>query len=110
VLAADKGALTKIPILLGLCLGMGIASLSGCTQGYPEANAPPAAEPTPLIPQAYAAPQAAAAPIAYPPPPAMPPASLMPVPAAPRSPEGPAGFSPAMMLHPYHPHWMIDVH
>jgi hypothetical protein len=95
----------KIRILVGLCLGIGTASLSGCTQGYPEANAPPAAEPTPLIPQAYAAPQAAAAPTASPPAPG----SLMPERAA-RRPEGRAGLAPAMILHPYHPYWMVDVH
>jgi hypothetical protein len=98
----------KIRTLVGLCLGIGIASLSGCTQGYPEANAPPGAAPTPLIPQAYAAPQAAA-PTASPPAPTMAPASSTPISLPPRTPASRAGFSPAMM-HPYHPHWMIDVH
>src|SRR5216683_1340584 len=100
----------KIRILVSLGLGIGIASLPGCTQGYPEANAPPAAEPTPLIPQAYTAPPAAAAPTASPPAPTMPPGSFMPGPAAPRSPEGRAGLSPAMIWHSYHPYWMVDVH
>jgi hypothetical protein len=99
----------KIRILVGLCLAIGTASLSGCAQGYPEANAPPAAEPTPLIPQAYAAPEAAV-PSVSPSAPAMSPTSLTPMPADPRSLGGRAGSSPAMILHPYHPHWMIDVH
>jgi hypothetical protein len=92
----------KFRILFGLGFGIGIASLSGCTQGYPEANAPPAAEPTPLIPPAYTVPLAAVASAASPPTPTMPPASSMPVPAA--------GLSPAMILHPYHPYWMVDIH
>jgi hypothetical protein len=100
----------KTRILVGLGFGVGIASLTGCAQGYPEANAPPAAEPTPLIPQAHTAPLAAAARTASSPVPTMPPALLAPEPAASRSPESRVGLSPAMTLHPYHPYWMIDVH
>jgi hypothetical protein len=84
----------KFRILVSL--GLGIASMVGCTQGYPKASAPPAVEPTPLIPPAYTEPLAAVAPAASRP--------------APTMLQSPAGLSPAMILNPYRPYWIVDVH
>jgi hypothetical protein len=101
----------KTRILGGLAIG--IALLAGCAQGPEEENAPSypsAAAPTPLVPQVYAAPPAVAASTASPPAPAMSSPSPMTVPVALRSSEGSAALSSTMILHPYHPYWVIAVH
>jgi hypothetical protein len=89
--------------------GMAIVLVSGCAIGPQEVNAPTgAAQPTPLIPQAYAVPQAAAAPTS--PPPTVPQFSSMPMPPARQAPQSWTGQFPAMISNPYHPYWIVDIH
>jgi len=57
----------KVGMMVGL--GLGIASVSGCTHDVSDANVPlvpAAAAPTPLVPEAYAVRAAAVAPAGFP--------------------------------------------
>jgi hypothetical protein len=93
----------------GVFLVLAMTALPGCAPTTElEANAPPAAAPQPLLPEAYSAPPANVAP-ATPPtavaPPA-PPYSIYAVAPAP----GRLGLSfPGMIVNPYHPQWTINV-
>jgi hypothetical protein len=93
----------QVGIVVGLGLGIGISFLSGCAPGAAEANAPLAAAPTPLVPEAYTA---LSAPV--PSPAAQAPVSLPP--AAASAVAGRAVSSPAIKSDQYHPYWVVDVH
>ena len=99
----------KVGIVVGLGLGIGIAFLSGCAPDAAEANAPPvppAAAPTPLVPEAYTT---LSAPVA---------STASPAAQAPLSPPPPAALSvaggtvpsPGIKSNQYHPYWVVDVH
>jgi hypothetical protein len=99
----------KVRIVVGLGLGIGITLLSGCALSAAEANAPPvppAAAPTPLLPEAYTALSApvgsTASPVAE--------APVPPPPAAASAVAGRAVPSPAIKSNQYHPYWVVDVH
>lgn len=101
----------NLGIIVGLSLG--IASVCGCATDVSEANArlvPPAAAPTPLVPEAYTALAAAVAP-------APPPLAQLRLPPAPAPDPGPALAvatravpPPASKSNQYHPYWIVDVH
>ena len=95
----------EVGIVVGLGLGIGIIFVSGCAPGAAEANAPLAAVPTPLVPEAYTA---LSAPVGSTASPAAE-APLAPPPAA-LSVAGHAGSSPAIKSNQYHPYWVVDVH
>src|SRR5271167_4017656 len=105
----ERRAFMKVGIIVGLGLGIGIAFMSGCAPGAAEANAPPvppAAAPTPLVPEAYTALPGAVAPAAAPPArtrlsPAAAPAVAL---------EGRAMPFPTVKSDQYHPYWVVDVH
>ena len=94
-------------------VGLGIASICGCATDVSEANAPlvpPAAAPTPLVPEAYTALAAAVAP-------APPPLAQLRLPPAPAPDPAPAPAvaarpvpSPVNKSNQYHPYWVVDVH
>ena len=92
----------QVGIVVGLGLGIGIIFVSGCAPGAAEANAPLAAVPTPLVPEAYTALSARVPSRAAQAPLAPPPAAL--------SVAGHAGSSPAIKSNQYHPYWVVDVH
>jgi hypothetical protein len=105
----------KVGMMVGL--GLGIASVCGCTHVVSEANVPlvpDAAAPTPLVPEAYTA--LAAAVVPAPPPPAQirelraPAPALAPVPVPAPVITARAVPSPAGKSNQYHPYWMVDVH
>jgi hypothetical protein len=115
----------KVGMIVGL--GLGIASVSGCTHGVSETNVPlvpDAAAPTPLVPEAYTVLAAAVAPA--PPPPAqnyvLPSSAPAPAPPPPTqihllAAQAPAPVitaravpSPAGKSNQYHPYWMVEVH
>jgi hypothetical protein len=99
----------KVGIGVGLCLGIGIAVLSGCEPDAAEATAPlmtPASAPTPLVPESYTA---LSVPVAATDSPAAQ-ALLSPTPAAALSVAGPPVPSSAIKSNQYHPHWVVDVH
>jgi len=103
----------KIGALVGLGLGVGIASLSGCVPGTGNTDASPpsnAGAPIPLVPAAYAVESPPVALTASPPAPTVSSTRLLPVPAAPPVLEGRVALFPAMIFSPYHPHWMVDIH
>ena len=113
----------KVGIAVGLGLGIGIAFLSGGASSADEANAPPAAAPTPLLPATYSALSASVASAASPAAPARlspapvastaPPAAqapLSPLPAAVPTVAARTVTPPAIKFNQYHPHWVVDVH
>jgi hypothetical protein len=93
----------QVGIVVGLGLGIGITFLSGCAPG---ANVPPAAAPTPLVPQAYTALSAPVASTASP----TAQASVLPPLAAALAAAGRAVPSPVIKSNQYHPYWVVDVH
>ena len=116
----------KVGIIVGLGLGIGIALLSGRTPSAAEAIAPPAAAPTPLVPETYtalsapAAPAASTAALARLSPPAVAastvsvpavatPAVTVPAVAAPTITTR-AAPSASPKFNQYHPYWVVDVH
>ena len=130
--AQGEEALMKVATIVGLGLGVGIALLFSRAPSAADATAPPAAAPTPLVPEAYiAALSAPAAPIApataqarLSPPPvaalAVPapaakgpvvPAATVALPAA-KAPTAPAqaGLPSSHKFNQYHPNWVIAVH
>jgi len=103
----------RIGALVGLGLGVGIASLSGCVPRNADINAPPApnaAAPIPLVPAAYAVGTPPVALTAPPPAPTVSSTRLLTVPAAAPVLEGRLALFPPMIFSPYHPHWMVDTH
>ncbi len=103
----------KIGALVGLGVGFGIASLSGCVPGTAHTDASPpsnAAAPIPLVPAAYAVEPPPVALTAPPPAPTVSSTRSLPAPAAAPVLEGRVALFPPMIFSPYHPHWMVDIH
>jgi hypothetical protein len=97
----------QVRIVVGFGLGIGITFLSGCAPSVNEANVPPAAAPTPLVPEAYIA--ALSAPVLLTAAPAAQ-APLSPTPVAAPSVGGRTVPSSAIKSNQYHPYWVVDVH
>ena len=96
----------KVATIVGLGLGVGIALLFSRAPSAADATAPPAAAPTPLVPEAYiaalSAPVGSTASPAAEAPRASPPAAL--------SVAGRAVQSLVIKSNQSHPHWVVDVH